>query len=441
MKPPRTAASEYAERRARVGARLPSDAVIALFGGALHTRSNDTEHHFRPDSNFYYLTGLAEPGSILFIRGGSSPTSTLFVREKDRNAEIWSGRRPGPEGAKTLTQAEHVHPLSSLNPLLRELLNGVREVHIALQRDREFREHVLRAIQDVACGDRRGAIAPTHLVDADVVMGEERLVKDDAAMASLRHAVSLSAQGHTEAAAHLRPGLYEYEVEARLEYVFRRNGSSGPGYGSIVGAGDNANILHYVENSAKIGPNELLLVDAGCEWELFTGDITRCYPASGTFTPAQRSIYEIVLAANIAGIEASTVGANINAIHARCLEVLADGMLSIGLLKGTRESVLEREEYKRFYMHRTSHWLGADVHDVGTYSVAGTPRPLATGYVLTVEPGIYVASDIDDVPEEFRGIGVRIEDDILVTPDGPSVLSKAAPKSIAEIEALVGSAL
>ncbi len=441
MKPPRTVASDYAERRARIGARLPADAVLVLSGGVLHTRSNDTEHRFRPDSSFHYLTGLSAPESVLVIRGGASPSSALFVQEKDRAAEIWSGRRPGPEGAKQLTQVEDAYPISSLDSLLCDLLHGAREVHIPIHRDDALRERVLRASRAVARGDRSGAISPTRLVDADVIMGEERLLKDEAALASLRHAVALSALGHREAAAHLRPGSYEYEFEARLEYAFRRNGSTGPGYGSIVGAGDNANILHYVENSAEIQHGDLLLVDAGCEWEFFTGDITRCYPASGTFSPAQKAVYEVVLAANLAGVEASTVGGNINAIHTRCLDVLVDGMLELGLLSGSKDAVLEREEYKRFYMHRTSHWLGVDVHDVGTYSVDGTPRPLEVGHVLTVEPGLYIANDLDGVPDEFRGIGVRIEDDVWVTAQGPTVLSDAAPKTISDVEALVGSAL
>ncbi|MGB1699971.1 MAG: aminopeptidase P N-terminal domain-containing protein, partial [Nannocystaceae bacterium] len=358
MQPPRTVPSDYAARRARVAARLPSDAALVLSGGGLHTRSNDTEHRFRPDSNFFYLTGLSEPGAVLFLRGGSTPHATLFVREKDRAAEIWSGRRPGPEGAKLLTEVEEVHTLASLKPMLPKLLDGVREVHLPLHRDRTLHDQVLRASREVARRDRRGATFPTRLADADAVMGEERLVKDSPAMESLRHAISLSALAHREAAAHLRPGQHEYEFEARLEYVFRRHGSSGPGYGSIVGAGDNANILHYVDNADPIGEGELVLVDAGCEWDLFTGDITRCYPASGRFSAPQRALYEVVLAANVAGIEASVVGGDVNAIHERCLEVLVDGMLDLGLLKGNRAAAVERETYKQFYMHRTSHWLG-----------------------------------------------------------------------------------
>ena len=232
----------------------------------------------------------------------------------------------------------------------------------------------------------------------------------------------------------------EYEFEARLEFSFRLAGSSGPGYGSIVGAGDNANVLHYVDNNGVIRDGDLLLVDAGCEWELFTGDITRCYPANGRFSPAQRDLYTLALRANELGVEATVAGNNINAIHERCVEVLVDGMIELGLLKGSRDENIERT-YKRYYMHRTSHWLGVDVHDVGTYCVDGAPRPLEPGHVITVEPGLYVAADAEDAPEAFRGIGVRIEDDVLVTPEGPEILSAAAPKTIDAVEALVGSAL
>ena len=234
--------------------------------------------------------------------------------------------------------------------------------------------------------------------------------------------------------------MHEFEIEALLEYEFRRRGSAGPGYGSIVGAGDNATILHYVENDAVMAPGSLLLVDAGAEWDLMSGDLTRTYPVSGRFTPAQRDLYAIVLEANKAGIEGTVVGNHIDAVHETCLKILSQGLLDLGLLDGTLDEVLEEEKYKRFYMHRTSHWLGADVHDAGYYCLQRQPRPLQPGFVLTVEPGLYVSAADEEAPEELRGTGIRIEDDVLVTDTGPEVLTHEAPKEIADLEAIVGSA-
>ena len=430
----------YRERRARVSRRLPADALMLISGGAHAQRSNDTDFRFRPNSDFHYLTGLAEPDGALLIRGGGAPEAVLFVRPRDRAAEIWAGRRLGPEAAKAQAGVEDAMPIASLEKEIQRRLSGVREVHLDLHQAPFLAPIVLTATRALQRQDRAGVISPTRLVDLRAVMGEERLVKDAAALGALRYAIDLSARGHREAAAHLRPGQFEYEFEARLEYEFRRHGSTGPGYGSIVGAGDNANILHYVDNNGRIDDGDVLLVDAGCEWELFTGDITRCYPASGNFSAPQRALYDVVLRANEAGIHQTVVGNDINAIHDHCVEILVDGMIDLGLLRGPRARCIEQGDYKRFYMHRTSHWLGVDVHDVGTYCVDGVARPLAPGHVITVEPGLYVASDAEDVPDAFRGIGIRLEDDVLVTADGPEILSARAPKAPDEVEDLVGSA-
>jgi Xaa-Pro aminopeptidase len=255
----------------------------------------------------------------------------------------------------------------------------------------------------------------------------------------LRQAIDISAAAHVAAMQQARPGMWEYQIEALIEYEFRRRGSSGPGYGSIVGGGDNATILHYVDNRDVLRDGEVLLLDAGAEWDYFSGDITRSWPVSGRFTPEQRAVYEVVLAANLAGIERAVIGSSIDAIHDACVEVLCEGIAELGLIKATPKQILDDKLYRKFYMHRTSHWLGVDVHDVGRYTLGGAPRPLAAGMVLTVEPGLYIAADSEDVAAGFRGIGIRIEDDVLIGPEGPEVLSAAAPKTIAELEAIIGT--
>jgi Xaa-Pro aminopeptidase len=437
---PRPDAAACRARRRRIAAALGNDAALVLGGGGLAMRSNDTEFRFRPDSDFYYLTGLAEPGAVMVLRPGHDPELTLFVRARDPEKEVWSGRRIGPEGATAAFGANKAFPLEELRKELPALLDGVRAVHLPLWSDGSLRREVTRATEGLRRRNRYGAQPPEALVDARVVVGEDRIAKDDAALASLRTAVDITVAAHLEAMRRVRPGMHEFEIEALIEYEFRRRGSAGSGYGTIVGAGDNATILHYVENDGLLRAGTLLLVDAGAEWDLMSGDLTRTYPVSGRFTPAQRDLYEIVLAANRAGIEGVVVGSHIDAVHQTCLEILVQGLLDLGLLQGSKAELLEKEGYKKYYMHRTSHWLGADVHDAGYYCLQRQPRPLETGFVLTVEPGLYVAADDEAAPPELRGTGIRIEDDVLVTERGPEVLTHAACKAIAELEALIGSA-
>lgn len=431
----------YQARRKRIADAIGPDAALVLHGGQLRTRSNDTEFRFRPDSNFHYLTGMSEPGSVLVLRPGREPELCIFVRARDREAEIWSGRRVGPEGAREHYGADAAHPLSKLEEELPKLLDGVARVYTPLGKDRPRRlDTALNGAMDrLRRRDRFGDKAPDAIFDARSVMGEERIVKDEAAVASLRRAVDITVEAHTEAMRRVRPGMFEYEIEALIEYAFRRTGSSGPGYGSIVAGGENATILHYVDNTDRLREGELLLVDAGAEWDYFSGDLTRTYPVSGRFTAAQRDLYQVVLEANLAGIEHSVVGETIDSIHARCLRILCQGLVDLGLLSGEVDGLIENEAYTRYYMHRTSHWLGVDVHDAGFYRVEREPRPLQPGFVLTIEPALYVAEDDHDAPRELRGCGIRIEDDVLVTDGAPDVLTHASPKTIDDLEDLVGS--
>ena len=435
---PETSPSDYQTRRRRVAAALGEGSALLVHGGRLRTRSNDTEFPFRPGSDFHYMTGLEEPGGVMLLRPGRDPEFTLFVRPRDRDAEIWNGRRLGPERAAARVGADAAHPLNLLPEELPRLLDGVERVHIALGEAPSLDRRVMDAIAHLRRRNRYGTTPPRAIYDAREVMGEERLVKDEAALASLRKAVELTIGGHREAAARLRPGQHEFEFRANLEHHFLRHGSSGPGYGSIVGGGANATILHYVDAASPLVAGDLLLVDAGAEWEYFSGDLTRCYPVDGRFSPAQRAMYEVVLAANGAGLAAVRPGSSVRELHDVCVKVLAEGMRELGLLDRSLDEILEKELYKDYYMHRTSHWLGVDVHDVGAYTLEGSPRPLAPGYVLTVEPGLYVAEDDESAPAEMRGVGIRIEDDVLVTADGHEVLTAAAPRTVAAVEAMVG---
>ena len=435
---PHDARDIHAQRRARLAASI-GDGAIVLYGGELRTRSNDTEFRFRPDSDFHYLTGLREPGSVMVLRGGSTPKFVLFVRPRDAQAEVWSGRRVGPEGATAHFGADEAHPLADLAAQLPKLLDGAPEVHLPIGRWRNLDTHVQRAIDHLRRRNRWGETPPDVLCDARTTIGEDRLLKDTGALACMRRAIDISVEAHLAAMRTTEPGMFEREIEALVEYEFRRRGADGPAYASIVGGGDNATILHYVDNDGPLRNGELLLIDAGAEVDLFAADITRTFPIGGKFSIAQRDLYEVVLRANLAGIAGAVVGGDIDSIHRTCLKTLCEGLSSLGLLEGSIDEALEKESYKKYYMHRTSHWLGADVHDAGFYTLARKPRPLQPGYVLTVEPGLYVAANDEQAPAELRGCGIRIEDDVLIGAGGPEVLTWRLPKTIHEIEAVMAS--
>lgn len=428
----------YADRRRRLDARL-GDAALVLAAGGLQTRSNDTEHRFRPDTNFYYLSGLHEPGALLVYRPRRDPALTLFLPPQDERDAIYNGRRPAPEVIQARVGADAVFSTTAIAAQLPRLLEGLETVHLPFAGAPAAEQPVRAAIEVLRAADRAGDVAPECLRDARALLGEARIVKDEAALACLRRAIAISGEGHLAAMRATRPGMYEYEIEAVLQHSFLRSGSSGPGYTSIVGAGANATVLHYIANRGRMEAGQLLLVDAGAEVELFTGDITRVWPVSGRFTGPQRAVYEVVLAANEAGIAAATIGSSLDAIHHVALRRLCEGLRELGLLRASLDEILEKELYKKYDPHRTSHWLGADVHDLGRYMINRVARPLEAGYVLTVEPGLYIPADDESAPAELRGLGIRIEDDVLVRVAGPEVLSAAVPKRVAEIEALVGA--
>ena len=416
--------------------RMEPNSVAILPSGREVTRSNDTEFRFRQDSDFYYLTGFNEPDSVAVIAPGRDERFTLFVRPRDPEKEIWTGRRAGVEGAKETFGADAAFPTEEFHSKLGDILNGARNLYYRLGAHPDMDQAVISQLARMRSMGRRGVQAPHAVIDPGTILHEMRLFKSDEEMRHMQRAADIAAEAHREAMKHARPGMREYEVEALIEYVFRRSGAGAPAYSSIVGAGANATILHYINNDAEIKPGDLLLVDAGAEYEGYASDITRTFPVAGRFTEPQREIYELVLDCQQQCIEMVAPGVTLEDMHKRSVEILTEGMVRLGLLQGDVAKLIEEEAYKKFYMHRLGHYLGMDVHDVGLYQQDGEPRAVEPGIVMTVEPGIYVSEAAEGIPEKYRGIGVRIEDDVLVTPDGYKVLTDAAPKQIEEIEAL-----
>ena len=430
----------YADRRARLAERLGPRAALLLASPPEQLRNGDVHFKFRQDSDILYLTGFDEPGTVVLIRPDHPKTPfAMFVRPRNPSEETWTGRRAGVEGAVARFGADVAYPIAELDARAPELLSGVDDVHFCFGRDEEWDARVMRILGKMRASERRGARAPVRLVDARLTLHEMRLIKSSDEITTLRRAADITAEAHTGAMRAARGGVKESEIEALIDYTFRRRGGTGPGYPSIVGGGVNAVILHYVENSAALEEGQLLLIDAGCEVDGFTADVTRTFPIGRRFSPPQRRIYEAVLDVQQAAIEAVRPGATIDAIHAQVVEGLTARLVDLGVLQGSIEALVAEQAYKPYYMHRTSHWLGLDVHDVGFYSIEGTARPLQPGMVLTIEPGLYVAPDATGAPDELRGIGIRIEDDILVTETGFENLTRATPKTVAEIEAVVAS--
>jgi Xaa-Pro aminopeptidase len=428
----------HRERRARLAKLLGPEAALILSSPPERTRNGDVTFKFRQDSDILYLTGFEEPGTMVVLRPDHPQTPfVMFVRPRNPADEIWTGRRAGVDGAVKTFGADIAYPIEEADTRLPELISGVTEVHYHFGRDPELDERVLRLMSRLRAAERRGRRAPVRLVDARLSVHEMRLYKSPDELEVQRRAADITALAHIAAMEAARPGVHEYEIEGLIDYTFRKHGATGPGYPSIVGGGANATILHYVENSAKLQSGQLLLVDAGGEVEGFTADVTRTFPVGGRFSPAQRRLYEAVLDTQIEAIEAVKPGATLEAIHEQVVASLTRRLVDLGILHGDPAALVEAGAFKPFYMHRTSHWLGMDVHDVGFYSIEGAARPLEPGMVLTIEPGLYVAEDAA-APEEFRGIGVRIEDDIVVTPTGYDNLTAKTPKSVAEIERLTG---
>jgi Xaa-Pro aminopeptidase len=427
----------FAARRKKLLEAMGPDAVAILIGARMVARSGDTQFPFRQDSDFWYLTGFDHPNAIAVLRTEGGPPYTLFVEPRDPEAETWTGYRPGVEGARRDYEADEAFPNDEFLKRLPELVGGARRIHHVLGRDPAIDAKLVEIIEGMRLRSRQGRVPPEAIVDPRTIVHEMRLRKEPAELDAMRRAAAISGEAHREAARLAQPGAFEYELQAAIEYTFRRRGARGPAYTTIVGSGANATVLHYVRNDQKLREGELVLVDAGCEVEGYASDVTRTYPIGGRFSPAGRAIYELVLAAQEAALERCRPGATLPEIHDAAVRRLVLGMVELGLLGGSVEGLVAQEAHRRFFMHQTSHWLGLDVHDVGAYRQADEPRRLEPGMVFTVEPGLYLAPGCEEVDPSFCGIGVRIEDDVLVTAEGCEILTAAIPKAPDEVEALV----
>lgn len=424
----------FAQRRAAffdaMSAACPSSVAI-LPAAPVFPRNADVDHEYRQDSDFYYVTGFDEPESVVILDAVERKT-TLFVRARDREREAWDGPRAGVEGAKEYG-ADEAFAVADIDEKLAACLQNRRRLYYRLGHRGQFDPRVLSAIDRVRSKHRTGVTAPVEIVEPGTVLHEMRLRKSPAEIETMRAGVRITREAHARAMATARPGMHEYEVEALFLETFRSRGAERPAYGSIVGSGHNACVLHYRKNDRKIDAGDLLLIDAGCEYRYYATDVTRTFPVGRAFSREQQAIYELCLETQLAAIDAAKPGATIDGIHKLSIDTITRGLLRLGLVSGEPEKIVESESYKRFFPHRTSHWLGMDVHDVGAYYVDGKSRRLEAGMVITVEPGLYLAPDDDTVALEWRGIGVRIEDDVLITESGPQVLTAGIPKTVEEI--------
>ena len=425
----------YAERRARLVQRMQRGIAI-IPTAPERTRNRDSHYPYRYDSYFYYLTGFTEPEAVLVVIAGDHPRSILFCRAKDSEREIWDGFRYGPAHAQEVFGFDECHAIGELDALMPKLFAGQPQVACHLGNDGQWDARVLGWLNAVRAEVRNGVAAPAAITDVRTWLDDMRLIKDAHELATMRRAAGIAAAAHQRAMRATAPGRAEYEIEAELLHEFRRGGAQSPAYASIVAGGANACVLHYVQNDAVLNDGDLLLIDAGCEVDGYASDVTRTFPVNGRFSAVQRDIYELVLAAQAAAIAQVAPGAAWNAPHEAAVRVLAHGFIELGLCQGSVDKVIEAGDYKKYYMHRTGHWLGLDVHDAGEYKHAGDWRTLEPGMVLTVEPGCYIR-DGAGVPVHYANIGIRIEDDVAVTATGNEVLTQVAPKTVAAIEAVM----
>ncbi len=432
-------AAEYAARRERLMEAIGHDAVAIIPAASEQMRNSDVHYRFRQNSDFRYLSGFPEPDAWAVLAPGHADGEfVLFCRPKDKQREIWDGRRAGPEGCVRDYAADRAEILADLDEKMPGLLQDRRAVYFPsgwnAQHDRRLQAWIGRVRQMI----RQGVNAPSQIHDLGEVLHEHRLRKSPAEVAMMRYAGAVSAAAHVRAMQKVHAGLYEYQLGAEIHHDFERHGME-TAYGSIVGGGANACVLHYVENSAPLRDGDLCLIDAGAEFQGYCADITRTFPVSGRFSTAQKALYEVVLEAQLAGIAAVRAGQHWLAPHETVVPILTQGLLDLGLLKGNLEELIDTQKYMDFFMHKTGHWLGMDVHDVGAYRENGSWRELQPGMVLTIEPGLYVSADTPGIPPEFANIGIRIEDDVLVTAGEPELLSAGVPKTVAQIEAVMAA--
>ena len=426
-----------ARRRRAVMDRIGADAAAIFPTAPVAIRSHDVEFRFRPDNDFFYLTGFAEPEAVCLLLPGQDKHEefVLFVQPRDVERETWTGKRAGVEGAIERYGADIAYPIDKLDEKIREYISPRDRLYCPIGRNAAFTQRLMSWLPQWQAQRPRTGHGPTAVLDPGEIVHEMRLFKSQEELNAMRRAIAIAADAHVAAMRAAKPGVHEYEIEALIDYTFRRLGGWGPAYPSIVASGANATILHYTANDQTMGDDALLLIDAGAEFEGYCADITRTYPVGPRFGSEQRDVYELVLRAQLAAIDAIRPGVRFDDVHRHAVGVLVDGLLSLGMMTGRADEIVEKELYKPFYMHRTSHWLGLDVHDVGNYKIDGESRQLEPGMVLTVEPGVYVGSQVEHIAERWRGIGVRIEDDVVVTDDGCEVLSAAIPKTI---EAIAG---
>ncbi len=427
-------------RRRRDIMALMGDGVAVMPTAPVSRRNNDVDYPFRPDSDFQYLSGFPEPESVLvLVPGRTQGEYILFCRERDAEKETWHGRRAGLEGAIESFGADDAFPIEDIDDILPGLLENRPKIFSCMGRYSEFDNQLLQWFNEVKSKKRAGISAPGELVDISHLLHEFRLIKSNHEISIMKRAARVSADAHCRAMRACKPGMMEYQIEAELEYEFLKGGAHSSAYPSIVAGGANSCILHYTENSDKLIDGDLLLIDAGAEIDCYAADITRTLPVNGTYSAEQRAVYDIVLDAQVAAIAEVKSGHHWNQPHEAAVKRLAQGMIDLGLLEGGIEDVIENKRYQRFYMHRTGHWLGMDVHDVGDYRVNNEERAFEPGMVLTIEPGLYISKD-SNAPKKYQGIGIRIEDNLLVTESGHENLTITVPKKISEIEALMQSA-
>lgn len=432
---------EFAARRRELMDLMEPNSIAIVPAAPVRTRSRDTEYPYRQDSDFFYLSGFAEPEAVLvLIPGRPHGEYVMFCRERDRTMEIWNGYRAGPEGVVKDFGADDAFPIGDLDEILPGLIEGRERVYYQMGKDPEFDRNVMNWVNSIRAKVRSGAHPPGEFIALDHLLHDMRLFKSPAEVKVMQKAADITANAHLRAMEKCRPGMMEFQLEAEFLHEFSREGSRFPAYSSIVGGGANACVLHYIDNNCELKDGDLVLIDAGAEYQHYAADITRTFPVNGKFSREQRALYDVVLKAQLAAIKAVKPGNHWNQPHEAALQELVKGLVSLGLLQGTVEELIASEAYRRFYMHRTGHWLGMDVHDVGDYKVGDEWRVLEPGMVLTVEPGLYVAADDDTVDARWRGIGIRIEDDVLVTEKGRKILTAAAPKDPDEIEALMAKA-